>query len=240
MLESHPSLAAAAHKVITALLSAAAGAIRQGLDANPGSAELWGALGSVCRTPAQQEYALCRSLQLERGAAWVWVALGRLYVANGDAALADACFEQARCANAATGSVWAGMGVAALALHRGMLCGVGWLQHTPSASRSKPPCIGVAMDGNGLCHNDTSYPHPTDVTAARCMLHQATNLGAAAEPLANWAALALKARAALLQQGPQEPAAAADQVPIEEDAALTNGQQPGGETSDSELAEVWC
>lgn len=120
VLESHPSLAAAAQSMTAALRDEAATTIRAALAVNPAAAELWGALGTVCHTSAQQEYALCRSLQLDRAAAWVWVALGRLYVAEGEGALADGCFEQARCANAATGSVWEAMGAAALALQQGV------------------------------------------------------------------------------------------------------------------------
>lgn len=119
LLSSHPALAAAAQGTIADLRASAAAAIREQLASTPGSPELWGALGSVADSTAQQEYALSRSLQLDRGAAWVWVTLGRLYVAQGRGGLAKGCFEQARCANAATGSVWEGMGVAALALHAG-------------------------------------------------------------------------------------------------------------------------
>ncbi len=71
----------------------------------------------VSTDPTQQEYALCRSLQLDGTVAWVWVALGRLYVSRGKGGLGEWCFEQARCVGATQGSVWEGMGVAALVVH---------------------------------------------------------------------------------------------------------------------------
>ena len=82
---------------------------------DPGSAELWMALGMLAPDASAKEYALSRSLQLDPRCSTAWVALARLYIDAGEAALAERCLQQGRSHDPAVGLIWEAMAsVAAL------------------------------------------------------------------------------------------------------------------------------
>ena len=75
-----------------------------------------GAAGSAERASAAAtaEYCYSRALQLNPRRAPLWAALGRLYAAHGEGALASRCFDSARSHEPTSIAVWEAMGDAAL------------------------------------------------------------------------------------------------------------------------------
>lgn len=83
--------------------------LRGALRLDPSSPELWAALGVASTDRATKEYALSRSLQLDPRSSTAWVALARLYIDEGEPALAERCLQQGRSQDPAVGLIWEAM-----------------------------------------------------------------------------------------------------------------------------------